>query len=167
MTANSLAWETLVKEYYPRIYAYALKLLGSEADAEDIAQEVFLKAFKSKKQDLSPLALKQWLYVVARNRCIDKQRWWKRRRLLFQSGELEGQSSSANEPTIFLSRLLTKIPPRQREVFILRHWHDFSTQATAKLLGISTGTVKSSLKKAIHTIKEELKKEQESNQNLS
>src|SRR3954451_11448618 len=61
--------------YYAHLFAYALQMLGgAQQDAEDVAQDVFVRAYRSLRADERPVALRPWLYFVAHNRCIDLMR---------------------------------------------------------------------------------------------
>ena len=61
--------------YRPRLFAYARQMLsGSRSDAEDVLQDVFLRAYNALRADRRPVALRAWLYRVAHNRCIDQIR---------------------------------------------------------------------------------------------
>jgi RNA polymerase sigma-70 factor (ECF subfamily) len=88
---------------------------------------------------------------------IDKQRWWKRFGAKQDSSDLcDLKASAVNEPAIFILKHLAKLPLRQREVFVLRHWHGFSTTECAKLLNIGEGSVKSHLSRAVAGLKKAL-----------
>lgn len=152
-------WETFVNEHYSKIYGFIYQFLGSKADAEDATQEAFLRAYKSYSSLREPSSAKAWIYSIARNVCIDKSRWWKRYTATISNLDREDTANpKTTELTLTLRKLINELPIKQREVFILRHWHDFDTKETAKLLSISEGTVKSHLKRAIDKIKKDLEK---------
>jgi RNA polymerase sigma-70 factor, ECF subfamily len=154
-TDNSLpGWNELVAEYYQDIYLFALKFLGAPEEAEDAVQETFLRAYKAKHRFSDNDAVRGWLYKIVRNVCIDRRRWWKRRKSRHNEASSLHQTVEPGEPAIMLNTLLQELPARQREIFILRHWHEFSTIETAELLGISSGSVKSHLKRAVNKMKE-------------
>ncbi|MCB0334392.1 MAG: RNA polymerase sigma factor [Bdellovibrionales bacterium] len=150
-------WESIVTEYYDPLYRYCYQYHGNRADAEDATQQTFLKAYQSLDSLQQDSSLKAWLYSIARNVCIDRSRRWKRFLQLLPSV----QEDPLVEPKLTtLSRglleLIQALPTKQREVFILRHWHDFSTDEVASLLSISNGTVKTHLKRAVDTLRKEL-----------
>ncbi|RMG41731.1 MAG: RNA polymerase sigma factor [Candidatus Dadabacteria bacterium] len=149
-------WSDFVENYYQPIYGYCYQFLGSHAEAEDAVQQAFLKAYKKRSKLRNQTQLKSWVYSIARNVCIDRLRWWKRTRLVVAQLETP-EINENNELVMTIKKLLARLPARQREVFILRHWHGFSTEEAAELLGISTGSVKSHLKRAIDKLKKELK----------
>jgi RNA polymerase sigma factor (sigma-70 family) len=71
---------------------------------------------------------------------------------------LDTPSQSSPEGLSLLSTPIQTLPTRQKEVFILRHFHEFSTSETAKILQISEGTVKSTLSDAVQHLKQQLEK---------
>ena len=150
---------SLLTTHYEEIYRFCLHFLGSRAEAEDVTQEVFIKAFQSLDSVREEGATRGWLYSIARNCCIDKKRWWKRYLTFLHRGREEGVDQGMGELSLTLSKLISELPERQREIFILRHFHDFSTEDTAQLLNISPGTVKSHLKRAVDSLKKALEKD--------
>jgi RNA polymerase sigma-70 factor (ECF subfamily) len=162
---DNLDWEEFVELHYTAIFAYCNQMLRSSADAEDAVQDTFLRAYKQLGSLKEKAAARAWVYTIARNVCLDKQRWWKRQlRHLSEHTEeavdlgVPGQQRS--EMAARLQRLIAALPLKQREVFVLRHWHGFSTDETADILGINTGTVKSHLKRAVDKLKQELEREE-------
>ena len=161
---NAEEWDRLIADNYDDIYAFTWRLLGNAADAKDVTQKTFLKAYTSWPTKLAQKlsgegareGARRWLFTTARHSCIDLRRWWNRWRHLgaARADDLQPRSPSANADW-GVEDLLSLLPVRQREVFILRHWHEFSTEETANILGISTGTVKSHLARAIERLRRE------------
>lgn len=156
---SSKNWQDFVDEHYKAIFRFCYQFLGNKQDAEDATQQTFLKAFKSCDNLSAINSDRAWIYSVARNVCIDRKRSWKSYLnfigLYNQSDLMDRQ----DDLSLTLRVLINKLPLKQREVFILRHWHDFSTEETGKLLGINSGTVKSHLKRAVDCLKIELTKD--------
>lgn len=144
-------WTSIVDALYEDIYRFSLRFLGSPEDARDATQEAFTKAFSALRGDEQLEAVRPMLYTIARNCCIDKTRWWRRWKKFLQG--YEDPRENASDARIDWGPIL-ELPTRQREVFILRHWHGFSTEETAKILAISEGAVKSHLKRAIERLKQ-------------
>src|SRR6478735_1967618 len=73
---NEEAFSVLHDRYRQRLFAYVRQMLGaaSRADAEDVLQDVFVRAYFSLRADDRPMAARAWLYRVAHNRCIDSMR---------------------------------------------------------------------------------------------
>lgn len=155
-SSDQAAWVQFVEEYYPRIYAFCVQSLNSGAEGEDATQNVFLKAWSSWSSLRDYSKVKGWIYAIARNEIVDRARWWKR--ALSRIGRDPIEQPDVGDPDLVLSlrRLIGNLPVRQREVFILRHYHGFTTEETAALLGIDGGSVKSHLSRAIHSIRAEL-----------
>jgi RNA polymerase sigma-70 factor (ECF subfamily) len=147
-------WQNLVNDYYAAIYRYSYQFLGTQDEAQDATQQTFLKAFRSFSTLKQQSSEKSWLYSIARNVCIDRKRWW-RTWLSASATSSEDRPAPARSPelSVTLKKLIGDLPERQREVFILRHWHDFSTTETAQMLGLDEGTVKSHLKRAIDKLR--------------
>ncbi len=157
----NLDWNQFVEEHYEGIYRFCLSYFRSTDQAEDAVQNTFLKAWKNRRSLKSETSQKAWLYSIARNACRDKTRWWKRWHNTFSSNEaVEPEVFSQSILSITLEKLIAALPDRQREVFILRHWHGFDTIETARILGIHPGTVKSHLKRAIDSLKSSLELEE-------
>ena len=153
-------WEEIVSNYYDAIYRYCYQFHGNRADAEDATQQTFVKAYQSLPTLQSESALKSWLYSIARNICIDRKRRIKKFFALLpmikSDDIIEPQLSGLSKG---LLNHIQALPIKQREVFILRHWHDFSTDEVANMLSISNGTVKSHLKRAIDKLRAALEPE--------
>lgn len=146
-------WEDFISRYYESIYSFCFHYTGRHEDAEDVTQEVFLRAFSAKARVRENE--RAWLYSIARNRCADRYRSLKRFVSFLGGLEQRDEAEEAGELGS-VRRALVALPKRQKEVFILRHWHGFDTAETAKLLQIEEGTVKSHLKRAIESLRREL-----------
>ena len=68
------AFEVLFRRYQPRLLAFCRHMLGSSEDAEDVLQEAFVSAHRAILADDRPIAARAWLYLIARNRCLDHLR---------------------------------------------------------------------------------------------
>lgn len=159
---DNAEWAEIVEAYYTDIYRYLIKYAGNIQDAEELTQESFLKLFqKSDKAIKVGVDTRKLLFRIARNAAIDRSRWWRRwRPMLFGGEALEpATAGDSDESLAFIADPIRKLPDRQREVFILRHWSGLSTTETAEILGISDGAVKSHLKRAVTSLKNELLKE--------
>lgn len=154
------AWESIVEEHYQKIYAFTYFFARSREEAEDLTQEAFLKAYKSRSSLRERESVKSWLYTITRHVCIDRKRWWKRIAEVALGDREQRAAEQHPEDAMTLKKLVRELPDRQREVFVLRHWHGFSTEESAKLLGINEGTVKSHLSRAIEKLKQGLTPEE-------
>lgn len=153
------AWETLITQYYEEIYRFSFRFLGNAEDAADITQETFLAAYQRGDANRDEDGIRAWLYVTARNRCIDRHRSLKRWTQRVKALVRPEAAPSPEDGSDLVQKLLERLPRRQREIFILRHWHGFSTRGVAELLSITEGAVKSHLSRAVEKMKEMLKRE--------
>jgi RNA polymerase sigma factor (sigma-70 family) len=126
----------------------ARRVLGNDADAEEIAQEVMLRAYSS-WSSVSSYG-EAWVTRVANNLAISAVR---------RSGREPGAPSQARttgheSERVDVTRALSSLPTRQREVLVLRHIADVSEEEVAKMLDISVGSVKRHLHRATQTLKD-------------
>ncbi|MGB7295188.1 MAG: RNA polymerase sigma factor [Candidatus Aminicenantales bacterium] len=165
------AFRELVETYKKKMYTIALDMVGDPADAEDVSQEVFLKAFRSFKTFKRDAKLSSWLYRIAYNASIDHLR---RRSLAPQAVEDEvldassggfGDSPSSQNPAqaaensllqVRIQKALEKVSSQERAVFLLRHSNDLMLDEIAETLPISIGSVKSYLFRCIRKLRKEL-----------
>ncbi len=167
------AFRTLVERYKKRVYGLALDLTGNHHDAEDLSQEVFIKAYRSLGAFRGDAKLGSWLYRITVNMAINKRRRRAFAALIFRddldrptagqdlsaSGDAGGDPERSAESGLIqlhVERALRRLPPRQRAVFVLRHYHDLPLKEVASVLSVSEGTVKSLLFRAIRRLRKEL-----------
>lgn len=144
-------------------------LLRDPEEAHDVVQDVFVKAYDAQIRGRAPSDWATWLTRVAINACHDRRRagWWMHFRSSSARGE-EIQVVAAADPSpadralseetrrlIWLA--FRKLPERQRQVFVLRYIEDLSTAEAAATLGLSPGSVKRHLFRAIHRLRESLR----------
>ena len=149
-----------------KVFLICLGFSRNPADAEDLTQEVYLKALRN-IDSLTDLSLvKFWLYRVTRNTCLDFSRKRKLRRhspLEPENRQLEFQTPEsqivAQEQLRSLKEAIQLLPKKQREVFALREYGDLSYQEIAEILKINPGTVMSRLNRARQTIKNRIRRE--------
>lgn len=147
-------FEAFVRRHQDAVYATAVRLLGNAADAEDVAQTVFLRAFE--RFDVigpSPEAV-GWLKTVTRNACLNHLSRYRARWRFFS--ELEQPDGTAFEPAVEqapsegyrairheeLEEALRGLPDHQRVPLVLFHFEDASYQDIAQMLGVTMGKVK-------------------------
>jgi len=157
------AFQELVEKYKHKVYYMALDMTGNHHDAEDLSQEVFIKVFTSIKDFRGDSKLSSWLYRIAMNTCIDKTR---RKHLKLVEldeahekpvgGETPEQALEARATQERIQQALQALPPRQRSIFVMRHYNDLMLKEIAEALGISEGTVKAQLFRAVQKLQKEL-----------
>ena len=156
--------EVLYREHAPRLVRLCRLLLRNPQEAEDVAHEVFLKLAESHRATDRAVAWGPWLTRVAINACRDRQRaaWW---RLwhgasdgaeLVDSGPTPEAATLTGETREQIWRAFQRLSQRQREVFVLRHLEEWSTRDVAQALGLSTGSVKRHLFRAVEHLRKAL-----------
>jgi RNA polymerase sigma factor (sigma-70 family) len=145
--------------YRPRLLAYARQMLGgSQADAEDVLQDVFVRAHAALRRSDAPITLRAWLYRIAHNRCIDALRRPDPTPAEITPGTQPALARGAqHDPPIEaersedlrrLVRDLLDLPEQQRSALLMRELQGLSYDELACSLGVSVGAVKSLLVRA-------------------
>jgi RNA polymerase sigma-70 factor (ECF subfamily) len=144
------------------------RLFLSDADeADDVSQEVFLKLFRQHQLSGRPIAWGPWLTRVTVNACRDRRRsgwwmWWRERHQAFEEAELPGHGFTPEQEVLSRERRrevwqsFRQLSSRQQEVFVLRHLEGFSTAEVAEILGVSSGSIKRHLYRAVHQMRKAL-----------
>src|SRR5246500_1440119 len=168
------AFEILVGRHQNRVLAVAGGILRNKEDVEDIAQQVFLKAYFSLKRFDQRAAFSTWLYKITVNECWDLLRKRKVRPLLYEadlseeqarqygaSEEKEEQAQDVSErleKRQELERLLDCLEERDRMMLVLKEVQGFSVEEIAEILGINGNTVKVRLFRARQRITERVRR---------
>ena len=159
---DEAAFEEFVTAYEKQVYRLALRQLGNPHDAQDAAQEVFLRAYRGIGRFRADAKLSTWVFQIAMNVCIDMVRRQSRRPVvsLTQGDDEESMidlpdESYAPEPIYERRALreevqsaLKRLSPEHREIIVLRDITGLSYEEIADVLQITTGTVKSRLFRA-------------------
>lgn len=156
-----------VRRYQRFVYGIALRYLdGDRDDADDVAQETFIRAFRALHRFKGDGSLKTWLYRITVNTCISFRRKWKKFvRLEDVLESVEDVRSSLPTPdrdledADFLERfqaMLSKLPPKQRETFYLRYVEGLSYEEISAILGISVSGLKANYHHAVRKLAEML-----------
>ncbi len=152
---NEEAFSVIHDRFQSRLLAYVRRMLppGPRADAEDVLQDVFLRAYGALRADDRPIALRAWLYRVAHNRCIDELRRPGPRptEIVEQEGDPRLDPALAAERREHLRRLvidLGRLPEQQRSALLMRELEGFTYQELGTTLGVTQPAVKSLLVRA-------------------
>lgn len=173
------AFAALVDAHSEKIISLAWRLTGSRAVAEDIAQEAFLRLFRSLASFRGDSSVGTWLYRTTSRLAIDhlRREKIKRRIFLFRSADSEqsdplemvADSSAsphellqARETAARMQRVLQRLPARQKAVFILRQQEGLSLKEIAETLNLELGTVKAHLHRAVSQFRKEFSEIKES-----
>jgi RNA polymerase sigma-70 factor (ECF subfamily) len=144
------AFETIVDRYRTMLVAYARQLMGgAHHDAEEAVQDVFVRALTALRADDRDMALKPWLYAIARNRCLDQLRKPARtvelaplEPLLRDATADPHDGAVRREELSALVRELHRLPARQRAALVMHELGDRSHSQIARELGVSAGASK-------------------------
>jgi RNA polymerase sigma-70 factor (ECF subfamily) len=168
------AFEELLRRHQHRVFAVAGGILRRREDAEDIAQQVFVKAYFSLKRFDQRAAFSTWLYKITVNECWDLLRKRKVRPLVYESDLSEEQARqfgatgerASEEPDISeklaarqrVQNLMAGLDERDRTMLILKEVEGFAVEEIAEILGLNANTVKVRLFRARRRVVNQAKK---------
>lgn len=168
-SGDASAFHRLVEQHRSMVYRMAYQFAGNHHDAEDIAQEVFIKVYRSLDRFRQDAQLSSWLYRIVMNACIDHRR--RRPAGVGPSSTAEPEARLLNTPEVspgpearayageigaVLQCEIRRLPPGQRVVFLMRHYEGLKLSEIAAALGLAEGTVKRQLHAAIHRLRRAL-----------
>jgi len=172
-SGDSTAFQEFVDRYKKKIYYIAYDITGDHNDAEDVSQEVFIKVFRSLKTFRRNAKISSWLYQISVNASIDLLRKKSSKpeksmddleRADIQES-LPGSGTRAQNPERsaedfliqkHISQALQKVSPKERSVFVMRHYNELKIREIAEILSISPGTVKALFYRATRKLRKEL-----------
>ena len=162
------AFDALVLRHQQEVFAVALRMLGDRDEAQDVAQDAFVRAYRSIGGFRLEAKLSTWLVSITMNLCRNRRRWWARRKRVI-AGSLDASPESGEgslsetipDPSPIPSAVaeqrdrrrqvlaaLQRLSEGEREVIVLRDLQDCSYDEIARVLGCRVGTVKSRLNRA-------------------
>lgn len=152
------AFSKLVQAYQIPVYNLTYRMLGNPQEAEDAAQETFLRAYRQLGTYLPDKKFSNWILSIASHHCIDLLR---RRRFqwlsveedpvvnwLSSDGEQPDEAALRSERAAEVRVLLDRLEPGYRAPLVLRYWHDLSYREIADVLNLTEPTVKTRLHRA-------------------
>ena len=155
LSGDQSAWQIVVRMHRRKVFNIAYKFVGSVDQAEDLAQDVFIKVFRSLRTFDRRANFQTWLYSVTRNLCIDHYRALrKEREALNRDLDIDvvapasldrspHQLLEAQDQATLLRRALQRLPPAMRTAVVLRDLRELSYEDIARTLNLPDGTVKS------------------------
>lgn len=155
------AYRMLVARHLNFCVRFGERMLGSRADAEDVAQEVCLRIWNDAGKWRPEAKFTTWLYCVMTNACIDH----KRKRLLLPLGDNDTTPDTGPGPEISLQQqqrsrqvqaALGRLPPRQRAAVVLSYYEELSNEQAAAATGMTLNAFQQLLYRARQSLKEEL-----------
>jgi RNA polymerase sigma-70 factor (ECF subfamily) len=163
------AFQALVERHRSMVYRVAYQFAGNHHDAEDIAQEVFIKVYRSLDRFRQDAQLTSWMYRIVMNACIDHRRRQRsaiaapfgdeaEQRMLNTPEDTPGPEDRAyaGELGQVLENEIGRLPSGQRVVFVMRHHQGMKLCEIADALGLAEGTVKRQLHAAVHRLRQAL-----------
>ena len=164
------AFRQLVSQYYPLVYRLAYRQLNDSQDAEEVAQDTFVKVHKGLADFRGQASLKTWIFSIAWRLSLNKRRDRSRsswRRLGLHRGEdkIDAGQTAQTPESLWLSgetnravrQLLDELPAGLREVMVLSGFEELSYEEIARILQIPAGTVGSRIYSARKALAKKLK----------
>jgi len=160
------AFEELVIAYQHRVFGVALRMLRNRGEAEEIAQEVFLRVHRAVGNFRGEAKLSTWLYAITSRLCLNRLASGERRMAREGEESLERLRADADpaahaergELEAALQRAITELPEERRVVVVLRDFEGLSYEEIAAALDLPLGTVRSRLHRARTDLKEKLER---------
>lgn len=170
---EEIAFKELVAKFQDNIFNTALGFLQNEADAEDIAQEVFIQVYNSIANFRQQSLLRTWLYKITVTKCLEHLRKQKRKkRFGFITSLFDKNNNALHEPQDFnhpgvqldkkedakiLFNLLSELPESQRIAFVLNKIEGLSYQEIAQIQSTTESAVDSLLQRAKQNLRKKIK----------
>jgi RNA polymerase sigma-70 factor (ECF subfamily) len=166
-TGDRHAFEELVIAYQHRVFGVALRMLGNRAEAEEIAQETFLRAHRALPEFRGEARLYTWLYGIASRLCLNRLASADRRLVRGDDEALTAAASDEPSAAAVLERAeidaavreaVASLPEERRIVVVLRDLEGLSYEEIGEVLALEPGTVRSRLHRARLDLKAKLER---------
>jgi RNA polymerase sigma-70 factor, ECF subfamily len=170
LAGDQVAWDLIVRQHWRKVFNIAYKFVGKYDEAEDLAQEIFLKIFKSLNTFDSRANFQTWLVSVSRNLCIDHYRSVRKERETIDRGvdasELSPAAPGASpvaaleqrDRVVLLRSALAELPATLRTAVVMRDIQELSYQEIADRLHLREGTVKSRINRGRSELARQIRK---------
>jgi RNA polymerase sigma-70 factor, ECF subfamily len=171
LAGDQLAWEAVVRQYWRKVFNVAYKFVGRHDEAEDLAQDIFLKVFKSLDTFDRRANFQTWLISVSRNLCIDHYRSVRKER---ETIDRDVDSTEVAPPSVgipsqlaaleqrdrveLLREAMAALPATLRTAVLMRDIQEFSYHEIAKKLKLPEGTVKSRINRGRTELARQIRK---------
>ncbi|WCK54804.1 RNA polymerase sigma factor SigW [Aneurinibacillus sp. Ricciae_BoGa-3] len=167
------AFAELVDLYKDRVYRIAYRMLGNKQEAEDVAQETFLKVYANIQSYDPNYKFSTWIYRIASNLCIDQIR--KRKQTFSLDAEVTGSdgldwhdrlpdANQGPEETVITDELqeevqsaIMKLSPNYRAIMILRYIEDLSLQEISEAISLPISTIKTRIHRGREALRKKLR----------
>jgi RNA polymerase sigma-70 factor (ECF subfamily) len=170
LRGDQRAWESIVRQYWRKVFNVAYKFVGRHEEAEDLTQDIFLKIFKSLDTFDRRANFQTWLISVSRNLCIDHYRSVrKERETIDRDVDAADLMPAAPDPSpmaaleqrdrvTLLREALSALPDTLRTAVLLRDIQELSYQEIADKLRLPEGTVKSRINRGRNELARQIRK---------
>ena len=171
LTGDQLAWESIVRQYRRKVFNVAYKFVGRHDEAEDLAQDIFLKVFKSLDTFDRRANFQTWLISVSRNLCIDHYRSVRKER---ETIDRDVDSTEVSPPSVgtpsqiaaleqrdrveLLREAMAALPATLRTAVLMRDIQECSYHEIARTLKLPEGTVKSRINRGRTELARQIRK---------
>jgi RNA polymerase sigma-70 factor, ECF subfamily len=170
LKGDQIAWETIVRQHWRRVFNVAYKFVGKHEEAEDLTQDIFLKVFRSLNTFDRRANFQTWLVSVSRNLCIDHYRSVRKEREIVEhdAEAIDLAPSTADtaqmsaleqrDRVVLLRRALSALPQTLRTAVLMRDIQEMTYQEIADTLGLPEGTVKSRINRGRTELARQIRK---------
>ncbi len=170
LAGDQLAWEQIVKQYWRKVFNVAYKFVGKHDEAEDLAQDIFLKIFKSLDTFDRRANFQTWLISISRNLCIDHYRSVRKEREAIDRDADAGELAPAapdpgpvaaleqRDRVVLLKQAMAALPETLRTAVLMRDIQELSYQEIADRLRLPEGTVKSRINRGRTELARQIRK---------
>jgi len=175
---DARAFDELVERYQKRVYNFAFGIAGNQDDANDVAQEAFVRVLTSIQTFRGDANFTTWIYRIVTNVYLDERKKSKSHRLISLDDYIDLEENSVSrqiidespqpdvvaenkEKYLAIRKAVNSLPDYQRIIVTLYHLHDRSYEEIAEILHLPIGTVKSRLNRARLALAEKLASEPE------
>jgi RNA polymerase sigma-70 factor, ECF subfamily len=150
------AFEALVRRHQAAVFRVALRMLGSRPDAQDAAQETFVRAWRGLPRFRHQSAVSTWLYRIVTRRCLDliaaRRATTDLHELELEAGTDPAEAAEQREQLRAVTRAIAGLPGEQRAALVLREFEGLSYQEVADVLSTSLPAVKGRIHRARLTV---------------
>jgi RNA polymerase sigma-70 factor (ECF subfamily) len=168
------AYRVLMERHFATIYRVTLRITGNDSDAEEAAQEAFLRAYNKLPEFRQAAGFGTWVYRIAMNCALNlverrgREASWNAAPLVTEQGSEKFATESQrgpeqalldNEATRLRERAMQELTPMERTAFVLRHMEDQSIDVIAKALGVPANSAKQAVFRAVAKLRNALRPE--------
>ena len=163
LSGEEVAFNLIVKKYQKKIYWHARQMMGNHLDADEVTQEVLIVIFNKLKNFNFNSSLYTWIYKIVATRSLNQIRKKQIKRFFSiddkEENELQDkhdiiQELDSKEKLEKVKKILEKIPPKQRQIFIMRNFEDLSYDEISEITGKSVGGLKANYFHALKKVLE-------------